>query len=95
MPGPVPTYRPVFPSAFLEQAKRLVRQRPVALQVRQRATLALLLHQQPLLSRPAAAIQVQRHPTSVRLWRPRWATGHCALEDKAGRGRKPLFSPSG
>ena len=95
MPGPVPAYRPVFPSAFLEQAERLVRQRTVAFQARQRATLVLLLHQQPLLSSTAAAMQGQLHPNSVRLWRQRWAKGHFVLEDNAGRGRKPLFSPSG
>jgi hypothetical protein len=95
MPGPAPVYRPVFPPAFLEQAERLVHQRTVAFQLRQRAHLALLFHHQPLVSHTAAAAQVQLHPNSVRLWRQRWARGDFVLEDKAGRGRKPLFSPSG
>jgi transposase len=95
MSGPAPAYQPVFPPVFLEQAARLVRQRTVAFQLRQRAHLVLLLHQQPLLSNTAAAAQVQLHPNSVRLWRQRWTQGNLVLEDKAGRGRKPLFSPSG
>lgn len=95
MSGPTPAYQPVFPPAFLEQAERLVRQRTVAFQLRQRANLVLLLYQEPLLSNAAAAAQVQLHPNSVRLWRQRWAKGNFVLEDKAGRGRKPLFSPSG
>lgn len=95
MSGPAPAYQPVFPPAFLEQAERFVHQRTVAFQLRQRATLVLLLHQQPLLSNATAAAQVQLHPNSVRLWRQRWAKGNFVLEDKAGRGRKPLFSPSG
>jgi hypothetical protein len=95
MSGPAPAYQPVFPPAFLEQAERLVRQRTVAFQLRQRANLVLLLHQQPLLPNTAAAAQVQLHPNSVRLWRQRWTQGNFVLGDNTGRGRKPLFSPSG
>jgi hypothetical protein len=50
MPGPSPTYRPCFPLAFLEQARQMVRQRTIKFQLRQRAVLVLLLHEQPLLS---------------------------------------------
>jgi Homeodomain-like domain len=95
MPGPAPLYHPVFPPDFLEQAEQLVRQRTIPYQLRQRATLVLLLHQQPLLSNPQAGAQVHLHPNSVRLWRRRWANGHLSLEDETGRGCKPHFSPSG
>jgi hypothetical protein len=95
MPGPPPGYRPAFPPEFLEHARRLARQRTTAAQARQRATLVVLLHHQPLLSNVAAAARVQLHPNSVRLWRKRWAGGLFTLEDEGGRGRKPLFSPPG
>lgn len=95
MPGPAPIYRPVFPPDFLEQAARLVRQRTIQYQLRQRAALVLLLYHQPFLSNPQAGAQVQLHPNSVRLWRRRWADGHFSVEDETGRGCKPRFSPSG
>ena len=95
MCGPLPSYRPEFPMPFLEQATKLAGQRTVAYQVRQRAALALLLSQQPLVSNSEAAQQVQLHPRSVRRWRHRWSTGDFSLDDKAGRGRKAVFSPSG
>ena len=95
MPGPAPRYRPLLPPDFLEQAAGLARRRTGPAHLRQRATLAQLLHEQPLLSNAAAAAQVQLHPNSVRLWRQRWARGHFTLDDEAGRGRKPSFSPPG
>ncbi len=95
MPGPQPFFRPDFPPDFLAQAQAVVRRRTVRFQLRQRASLVLLLHQHPLLSNPAAAIRVQLHPNSVRLWRKRWAEGDFTLEDRPGRGRKPDFSPAG
>ena len=95
MPGPAPLYHPVFPPDFLEQAEQLVRQRTIPYQLRQRATLVLLLHQQPLLSNSQAGAQMHLHPNSVRLWRRRWAKGHLSLEDETGRGCQPRFSPSG
>jgi Homeodomain-like domain-containing protein len=95
MRGPLPSYRPVFPSTFLEEAEQLVRRRTVPYQLRQRAALALLLSQQPLVSNIEAAQQVQLPPCSVQRWRRRWAQGDFALDDKPGRGRKADFSPSG
>jgi hypothetical protein len=95
MCGPFPSYRPEFPTPFLEQAAKLAGQRTVAYQVRQRAALVLLLAQQPLVSNSEAAQRVQLHPRSVRRWRHRWATGDFALDDKPGRGRKADFSPAG
>jgi hypothetical protein len=95
MRGPAPTYRPTFPAEFLAQAKKIVRQRTVRYQLRQRATLVLLFHDQPLMSNTEAAVCVDMHPNSVRLWRRRWANGHFVLEDESGRGPQPRFSPSG
>jgi hypothetical protein len=95
MPGPQPLYLPAFPPDFLAQAQAVVRRRTVGFQLRQRAGLVLLLHQQPLLSNPEAAAHARLHPNSVRLWRKRWAQGHFSLEDEPGRGRKPEFSPPG
>ena len=95
MRGPLPSYRPVFPSTFLEQAEKTAGQRAVPYQLRQRATLVLLLYHQPLVSNLEAAQRVQLHLCSVQRWRRRWAQGDFALEDKPGRGRKAAFSPSG
>jgi hypothetical protein len=95
MRGPLPSFRPAFPSTFLEQAKKLARQRTVPYQLRQRATLVLLLHQQPLVSNIEAAERVQLHPRSVQRWRRRWATRDFSLEDEPGRGRKAVFSTPG
>jgi len=95
MPGPSPLYRPDFPAEFVAQAQRLALQRTIAYQLRQRAALVLLLHQQPALSNVAAAAQVGLHPNSVRHWRQRWAQGDFALEDETGRGRRSGFSPLG
>lgn len=95
MRGPAPTYRPAFPPAFVEQANTIVHQRTVRYQLRQRARLVLLCHHQPLVSNTAAAACVDLHPTSVRLWRRRWANGHCVLADESGRGPQPRFFPSG
>ena len=95
MCGPLPRYRPEFPSTFLEQAEQIARQRTVPYQLRQRAALVLLLSHQPLVSNSEAAQRVQLHPRSVRRWRHRWVQGDFSLEDKPGRGRKADFSPSG
>jgi hypothetical protein len=95
MPGPSPIYRPDFPAEFVEHARRLARQRTVIYQLRQRATLVLLLHANPVLSNVHAAAEVDLHPNAVRYWRRRWAQGDFFLEDAAGRGCKARFSPSG
>ena len=87
MRGPLPSYRPEFPPTFLEQAATSAGQRTVAYQLRQRATLVLLLHSQPLVSNGEAAQRVQLHLCSVQRWRRRWAQGDFALEDQPGRGR--------
>jgi ABC-type lipoprotein export system ATPase subunit len=95
MRGPLPSYRPAFPSTFLEQAEEIAQQRTVQYQLRQRATLVLLLQQHPLVSNVEAAERVQLPLRSVQRWRRRWATGDFSLEDEPGRGRKATFSPLG
>src|SRR5215467_7044612 len=92
MRGPLPSYRPEFPSTFLKQAEKIVRHRTVKYQLRQRATLVLLLDQQPLLSNVEAAERVRLHLRSVQRWRHRWAQGDFSLDDEPGRGRKADFS---
>jgi transposase len=57
--------------------------------------LVLLLHEQPALSNVEAGARVGLHPDSVRTWRKRWTQGQLTLEDRPGRGRKPVFSPLG
>jgi hypothetical protein len=95
MPGPPPHYCPTFPDAFLAEARRLTAARTAASHLWQRARLVLLLHAFPALSNAVAAAAVDLHPNSIRLWRKRWANGCFTLEDEAGRGRKPTFSPPG
>jgi len=95
MSGPLPSYRPLFPAAFVEQAQSLVRQRTVAYHLRQRAQLVVLLEADPLLSNVRAAAAVHLHPNAVRYWRRRWALGEFGLADAPGRGRKSGFSPFG
>ena len=95
MRGPSPLFRPSFPDDFLDQARQLSRRRTIRFQLRQRAKLVLLLHEQPALSNVEAGQQVDLHPDSVRNWRRRWSTGDFALEDATGRGAKPRFSPLG
>src|SRR2546425_6929696 len=85
MRGPLPSYRPEFPSTFLKQAEKIVRHRIVKYQLRQRATLVLLLDQQPLLSNVEAAERVRLHLRSVQRWRHRWAQGDFSLDDEPGR----------
>lgn len=95
MSGPLPAYRPVFPPDFLSLARQTVRRRTVRFQLRQRATLVLLLHEQPSLSNVAAGQQIDLHPDSVRHWRRRWTAGDFSLQDESGRGNKARFSSPG
>lgn len=95
MPGPLPAFRPVFPAEFLELARRTAVRRTIGFQLRQRAELVLLLHEQPRLRNAEAGERVGLHPDSVRHWRRRWARGEFRLDDRPGRGRKPGFSPPG
>ena len=61
----------------------------------QRFRLALLLHEQPNMKNDKAAKEVGLSARQVQRWRSRWAAGDFSIEDRAGRGRKPVFPPSG
>src|SRR4029453_3093575 len=93
MCGPLPSYRPEFPTPFLEQAATLADQRTVSYQVRQRAALVLLLAQQPLVSNGEAAQRVQLHPRSVHRWRHRWATGTFPWTTRRDGAARRCFPP--
>ncbi len=93
MPGPVPSYRPTFTQAQVQECERLVRQQNAPRVRVARAKLALLLHKQPDLDSVTAARHLGQHPNWAYTWRKRWATGGFALTDRPGRGRKPVFSP--
>ena len=95
MRGPKPTHRPAFPAEFLAEAQALRRRRTISFQLRQRAALVCLLHQEPEISHPQAAAAMHMPVDWIRRWRRRWALGAWSLEDKPGRGRKLDFSPSG
>jgi hypothetical protein len=95
MRGPKPSHRPAFPAEFLAEAQALQGQRKISFQLRQRAALVCLLHQEPQISHPEAAATIHMPVDCVRRWRRRWALDDFSLEDKPGRGRKPDFSPSG
>ncbi len=95
MPGLVPTFCPVFPEDFLREAGVEVRRKTAPYQSVQRYQLALLLHQEPDLPHEAAGQRVGLSGGQVRRWRKRWATGNFSVVDAAGRGRPPVFSPSG
>lgn len=94
MPGPIPSHRPQFPTAIVEEALCIVRQRKVPHALWQRASLVLLLHNNPSLSNVVAGEEVQLHPNTVRYWRKRWAWGDFALRDAARKGRPASFSPT-
>jgi hypothetical protein len=93
MPGPSPAPC-TFPDDFVQVALDTVRRRTVAVQIAQRFRLALLLHEQPNMKNDKAAKEVGLSARQVQRWRSRWAAGF-SIEDRAGRGRKPVFSPSG
>ena len=94
MPGPSPAAC-TFPDDFVQVALDTVRRRTVAVQVVQRFRLALLLREQPDMKNDKAAKEVGLSARQVQRWRSRWAAGDFSVEDRAGRGRKPVFSPFG
>ena len=94
MPGPSPVPC-TFPDDFVQVALDTVHRRTVPVQVVQRFRLVLLLHEQPDLKNDKAAKVVDLSARQVQRWRSRWAAGDFSIEDQPGRGRKPVFSPSG
>ena len=95
MPWKLPQFRPEFPSEFVQQARELVGQRKVERRLWQRATLVLLLHENPDLPNPDAASAVGLSDQWVRKWRRRWDRGDFSFEDRPRSGRPPRFSPHG
>jgi hypothetical protein len=95
MPGPLPYYQPTFTSEQVAACARVVRRHTAPQAQVYRAKLALLLHTQPTLDNPTAGHRLGKHENWVRYWRRTWATEGFRLADKPGRGRKPVFSPSG
>ena len=94
MPGPSPVPC-TFPDDFVQVALDKVRRRTVPVQVVQRFRLVLLLDEQPDMNNDKAAKEVGLSARQVQRWRSRWADGDFSIEDQPGRGRKPVFSPSG
>ena len=93
MPGPMPTDRPSFPDEVVQRARAQVRKKSAAYRSVQRSQLILLLHENPSLGHAEAGQQVGLSGRQVQHWRRRWAAGDFSVEDRPGRGRKPLFSP--
>jgi hypothetical protein len=91
-PSPAPC---TFPEEFLQEARDTVRRRTASMQSVQRVRLALLLQDEPSLANEAAAQRVGLSARQVQRWRQRWAGGDFSISDRAGRGRKPAFSPHG
>ncbi len=96
MPGPAPQYQPHIPTELRPALEQIVRKTTAPHQQVQRAKLALLLQEQPGLDNPALGRRLGQHSNWVRYWRKRWTVDGFsldALQDKAGRGRKPRLSP--
>ncbi len=93
MPGPAPAYQPRFADDDIAQCQRLVRRHTAPQAQAYRATLALLLHENPTLDNVTAGRRLGKHENWVRYWRRIWATDGFRLTDKPGRGRKPTLSP--
>ena len=94
MPGPNPVPC-TFSDDFVQPALDTVRRRTVPVQAVQRFRLILMLHEQPEMKNDKAAKEVGLSARQVQRWRSRWAAGDFSIEDQPGRGRKPVFSPSG
>ena len=95
MPGPIPTFCPVFPEDFIRQAHIAVRRKTASHQAVQRYQLALLLHQEPHVPHEEVGQRVDFSGSQVRRWRKRWTAGDFSVADTSGRGRQPTFSPAG
>lgn len=94
MRGPKPT-RWTFPADCLQGARDTVGRRTAAVQAVQGSRPVLLLHDHPDLSHDGAARVVGLSSRQVQRRRQRWATGDFGIEDRGGRGRKPILSPAG
>lgn len=95
MGGPVSPFDPVFPDDFTEEARIAVRRRTAAHQSVQRYRLVLLLSDNARIGNEEAGRQVGLSRRQVIRWRKRRSSGDFSVGDIPGRGRRPLFSPSG
>ncbi len=95
LPGPTPTFCPVFPADCLRQAHLAVRGKTAAPQSGPRYQRALRLHHEPAWPQEEAGHRVGLWGSQVRRWRPRWTAGDFAVAATAGRGRQSTFSPAG
>jgi len=93
MPGPAPQYQPILRSKELDYARRVLRQRKSRYAEAQRARLATLLAENPLLPNPVVAKLLGLHENTIRYWRKRWVDSGFQLEDKPRSGRPRVFSP--
>lgn len=93
MPGPAAALC-TFPEEFVQEALDTVDRRTVAVQTVQRFRLVLLLHEHPALTNDEAAALVGLSARQMQRWRSRWAAGDFSIDDRSGRGRKAVFSPS-
>src|SRR6266478_7576640 len=93
MRGPAPTHCPNFPSEFLAEAQAFPRQRKVSFQLRQRAALVCLLHDQPQISHSEAAAEVQMGWIRSAVG---GVAGHSAIslwKTNRDAGASPIFPP--
>lgn len=95
MAGPPSVFCPVFPEAFLADAKAEIRRKTVSHRSVQRFQLALLVHEHPEWDQERLGQRVGLSGRQVRRWRQRWAAGDFSIEDNPGRGCKAVFSPAG
>jgi transposase len=93
MPGPDPVYQPRFSADDLERVREIAQRRNAPHSAVVRASLALLLADQPEMSSPEAGRRLGLHEQSVRHWRKRWCGEGLVLEDRPRSGRPPKFSP--
>jgi Homeodomain-like domain len=89
--GPPPEYQPTFTDGEIEQARELAGRLRARHSLVQRARLAILLHEQPAISSPAAARRLGQSVSWVRKWRRRWATQGFSLQDAPRPGRQSPF----
>jgi helix-turn-helix protein len=94
MRGRKPSFTIQLPAADLQKLERWLRSTTVKQGLARRARLLVLLHQGQTLTASArtAGLTVR----NARKWARRYLSqGLPGLTDKAGRGRKPVFSPLG
>lgn len=93
MPGPDPVFQPRFSAEDVERVRQIAVRRTAPHSAVVRASLALLLAEQPDMSSPEAGRRLGLHEQSVRHWRKRWCDEGLVLEDRPRSGRPPKFSP--